>query len=482
MGFPAYSGGLGGVVAFGGTVSQEGTPTATHSFATPSVSGLNPAATRLYRVEGNQLVVDDLAPYITGSATVSPISTLASLTGSGLGATSTVTIDGVSAPFSVRDARTVDVTVNHLTLGVHTVRVSTPWGTSAAVPMSVTAPTTPTAPRNVTATLGSSGRTVQVGWQTPIDAGGSPIIGYTVTTSPGGATCSAAPSLACDVAGLSPNTAYTFTVAAQNGLGASPPSTPSSPFTTPGPTVPGATTNVIAVGGVGTALVSWTPPANDGWSPITSYQVTATSVPPTVAVAPVTLGGSTTSVQIGGLTAGADYSFRVTATTAVASTTSAPSLPTLILAATLNAERAPEPVGVGGRSSRERAVVATDHERRPHADRLRGDRRARGFDVHDHDDLVHGHGAHERHGLLVHGDGHERVGHRPVQRGHRRSHARRARRLGVPPGRARRASSIPDPRTRSVPTRRLGAGAPPGRLPSAASEESPRTPRPWPST
>lgn len=42
--------------------------------------------------------------------------------------------------------------------------------------------------------------------------------------------------------------------------------------------VPGAPTDVKATGGAGQAVVTFTPPANDGGSPITSYTVTATAV------------------------------------------------------------------------------------------------------------------------------------------------------------------------------------------------------------
>lgn len=62
---------------------------------------------------------------------------------------------------------------------------------------------------------------------------------------------------------------YLFRVSAVNQVGESPPATISaSPFTEPGPP-----TNVSAVGGF-RAVVSWTPPANDGGRPITGYLVT----------------------------------------------------------------------------------------------------------------------------------------------------------------------------------------------------------------
>jgi len=86
-------------------------------------------------------------------------------------------------------------------------------------------------PQPPTAVNGAPGNTqVTVAWTAPADDGGSPVIDYTVTTIPGGTTCTTS-STSCVVPGLTNGTAYTFTVIARNAIGTSAPSTPSGPVT-----------------------------------------------------------------------------------------------------------------------------------------------------------------------------------------------------------------------------------------------------------
>lgn len=89
--------------------------------------------------------------------------------------------------------------------------------------------TVPGAPGGVTAVAGNG--QASVSWSAPSSDGGSAILGYTVTASPGGAKVIAGLATSALVTGLANGTAYTFTVHAKNAVGDGPESAPSSPVT-----------------------------------------------------------------------------------------------------------------------------------------------------------------------------------------------------------------------------------------------------------
>ncbi|HWL44021.1 MAG TPA: fibronectin type III domain-containing protein [Ilumatobacter sp.] len=95
----------------------------------------------------------------------------------------------------------------------------------------------PTAPGVVTGVAGN--RSVAVSWAASAAAADAPVLGYTVTAAPGGATCSTVPpATTCTVTGLTNGTAYRFSVVATNRVGSSPAGL--SAHITPGsPTGPG---------------------------------------------------------------------------------------------------------------------------------------------------------------------------------------------------------------------------------------------------
>lgn len=183
----------------------------------------------------------------------------------------------------------------------------------------VTPATVPGAPTGVSAAAGNAGATVT--WTAPLDTGGSPIVSYTATSSPGGftATTPNGTTTLVNVTGLTNGTAYTFTVRATNALGPGPASAASN-SATPNE-APGEPTAVSATAGNAQATVSWTAPTNSGGSPITGYKITSSPGGITVMT-----GVSPTSATVSGLTNGTSYTFTVKATNAVGdSLASAPS-------------------------------------------------------------------------------------------------------------------------------------------------------------
>jgi FtsP/CotA-like multicopper oxidase with cupredoxin domain len=101
--------------------------------------------------------------------------------------------------------------------------------------------TVPGAPIIGTAVAGNAKATVN--FSPPVGTGGSPILYYTATSSPGGisATGTGSPIV---VTGLTNGTTYTFTVTATNAIGTGAPSAPSNAVT-PGGT-PAAPSNLVA--------------------------------------------------------------------------------------------------------------------------------------------------------------------------------------------------------------------------------------------
>jgi len=209
------------------------------------------------------------------------------------------------------------ITVTGLTPGTtytFTVTATSATGTGAAsaASNSVTlAATAPGAPTIGTAIAGIA--QVLVPFTAPSSNGGSTILSYTATSSPGNitGTLTQAGSGTITVTGLTGGTAYTFTVTATNAIGTSAASAASNSIT-PTSTVPGAPTIGTATAGIWQALVPFTAPASNGGSAITSY--TATSNPGNK-TGTLTQAGSGT-ITVTGLTAGTAYTFTVTATNA----------------------------------------------------------------------------------------------------------------------------------------------------------------------
>ena len=161
----------------------------------------------------------------------------------------------------------------------------------------------PNAPGTPTAVAGNGA--ADVSWTAPV--GGEAPASYTVTSSPGGLTCTAtAPATTCNVAGLTNGTAYTFTVVATNTGGNSSPSSASNSVS-PVITVSGAPGTPTAVAGDGEAEVSWTAPSTGGAPD--SYTVTSSPGGLTCEV-----NAPATSCVVDSLNNGTAYTFTVVAT------------------------------------------------------------------------------------------------------------------------------------------------------------------------
>jgi hypothetical protein len=187
-----------------------------------------------------------------------------------------------------------------------TVRATNAAGNSVAssASASVTTFSVPNSPTSPSAVAGNAQATVS--FSPPGYNGGSAITGYIVTSSPGGVTASGGSSPIV-VTGLSNGTPYTFTVRATNAYGNSVASLASAsvtPFS-----VPNSPTSPIAVAGIGQATVSFSPPVNNGGSAITAYTVTSSP-------GGFTASGTSTSIEVYGLTNGTSYTFTVLATNA----------------------------------------------------------------------------------------------------------------------------------------------------------------------
>ncbi|MDO3397941.1 fibronectin type III domain-containing protein, partial [Nocardioides sp. SOB44] len=174
--------------------------------------------------------------------------------------------------------------------------------TPAGVPDTVTKPT---------ATRGDKSATIT--WTKP-SGNGSPVTGYTITSTPD-AVSKTVPGdqTTATIGGLTNGTAYTFTVVATNAVGTSAASEKSNEVTPAG--VPDTVTKPTATRGDKSATITWTKPPGNG-SPVTGY--TITSSPGGVSKS---VDADTTTATIGGLNNGTTYTFTVVATNAIGTST-----------------------------------------------------------------------------------------------------------------------------------------------------------------
>jgi hypothetical protein len=160
--------------------------------------------------------------------------------------------------------------------------------------------------------------TATVAFTAPASDGGASISNYTVTSTPGNIVASGSTS-PITVVGLTPATAYTFTVKATNFVGDGANSASSNSITTDATDVyvPGAPT--VGTGtktGSTTATLAFTAPASNGGAAILGYIGTATqtgATPPAGIIATST----TSPITFTGLTPATHYTFKVAAINSV---------------------------------------------------------------------------------------------------------------------------------------------------------------------
>ncbi len=235
--------------------------------------------------------------------------------------TGTAALSGPQASTTTTTAPTTTTTVASTTTTV----ASSTTTTTVAAPTVPGAPTSPAATSNANATSA-------VSFTPPASNGGSTITGYLVrqAASPYSLWVSSSLSVACSsspchVTSLVNGTSYEFEVAAVNAVGTGAWSTATAPATPA--TTPAAPTGVVAtyVAGTTSASLSWTAPASNGGSVVTSYH--ALSSPGALSCSS---SGSppATSCSVSSLVPGTTYTFTVTATNALGtSPTSSPSSP-----------------------------------------------------------------------------------------------------------------------------------------------------------
>ena len=196
-------------------------------------------------------------------------------------------------------------------------------GLSAALEVATSAPasaqvTVPSAPQDVSGTPGNG--SVIASWSAPASNGGSPITGYTDCATPTGGGTPVCDNLGASatsdtISGLTNGDNYFVWVYATNASGTGVPAGTSNenPVTPTTSTTPPEPQDVTATPGNESVTLNWLPPADSTGGPITGYDACATLSPTTVCSS---VGPSTTSATVSGLTNGKPYDVYVYATNA----------------------------------------------------------------------------------------------------------------------------------------------------------------------
>lgn len=320
-----------------GTLSQSGSGIIT-------VNGLSPSTTYTFKVKATNSVGDSAYSSSTSSITTGSAATVpgAPTIGSVIATGQTTATVAFNAPASnggaaitsytaistpgnitgtISQSGSGTINITGLTAGTsYTFKVKatnsvgdSSYSADSSSITTTSAATVPGAP-TIGAAIPTGTTTASVSFTAPSSDGGAAITSYTAISTPGNITGTGSSS-PITVSGLTASTSYTFKVRATNSVGNGSYSADSGSMTTNAiPTVPGAPTITGATAtGQTTADVSFSAPASNGNSPITSY--TILSSPGGITGTLSQAGGGTFNVT--GLTAGTTYTFTVKATNAV---------------------------------------------------------------------------------------------------------------------------------------------------------------------
>ena len=223
----------------------------------------------------------------------------------------TITYPGQATPQTVSGT---SATVSGLTPGTNYTFsvVANSTDTQSSTAATTTAQTTFLAPGPVTAlaATGTELTTVNLSWVAPTQVGAG-ITSYTITY-PGQATPQTVNGTSATVAGLTPDTSYTFTVVANASDAQTSASATTSATTAVNPEAVGSLTATGVSSDTTAVDLTWTAPVGSG-NAISGYTVTAN--PGAILVV---AGASATSARVTGLSQGVTYTFTVVATATTA--------------------------------------------------------------------------------------------------------------------------------------------------------------------
>jgi hypothetical protein len=290
-------------------VNSNGTTTAT---TTVQVATAPTAPQTLTGTPANaQVSLSWLAPSSNGGSALTEYIVQESLTASSTFATIATTSTSTLA--YVASGLTNGSSYHFQVLAQNSVGTSSPSNTFTATPITV-----PSAPTGLSATAGNAQATVTF---TPGANGGSSILYYTASSTPGGITASSS-TTSITVTGLTNGTPYTFKVTATNAAGTSTPSSASNSITPSGlaPAISSFTASPAVIASSSSSALNW----------ITSGAISVSidnGVGNQSATSTGAVSVSPTSTTVYTLTA-ANLSGTTTAQTTVTVDTTPPSIPT----------------------------------------------------------------------------------------------------------------------------------------------------------